>query len=417
MSATPVTTQPVSITPLTTTPTMHAMQVQIDQLIIQNQQMQALLNLPATSHANVMPLSSTASLINVGGTNYNPSALGLPATSPTATTSSTPQMGKTLVMSSQYTNLIPPLTSDLSTWAHKVRRVLKMRNVKLDDKSAAEIYVPMIMKALPGYLISAIPDDATIASTLDYLETFDDDGGILENLQADRMLKHKPSTTFLTLVNELLRTVEDMDLRAARITAWANMKVGYPHEIKMQLPSLDIRAFPKERQLKMLDNIYKQYAAKHPDLVPAIASLQVDRPVTYNQSFASDSSSSNAATTSAIDKLVNVVNALQTQVAEQKSAQQQVWNNRAAISNGNNVPRNSNTPNNSYNRQNNYQNNTANSNVNSQNNGQSRKMQFDNRPDKRVCYYHFFFAKLALKCDIDNCPMKHLLKVPQSVAR
>jgi hypothetical protein len=315
---------------------------------------------------------------------------------------------RTVVMSSQYTNLIPPITSDICSWAHKVRKVLKRRNVSMTADDAAEIYVPMIMKNLPGYLLSSIPDDADLETTLTYLETFEDEG-ILGSLTKERMLKTKPSTTFLTLVNELLQGSDpDMGLKTAKSTAWSNMKNNYPYEMSLGIPALGIKGAPTQAQLKQLDDTYKVYMTKHPEAV-----------TTVNATLAGPSDAR-------LDSLTHLVNALNTKIDNTPPRPAPITDyNRPSTSapnsfRPNNAPNNYNTGGNSF--RNSNPSYAQASTMPPRNNapvssGMSRKEKYDNRSDKRICYYHFWFAKLATKCDREDCPMKHLMRGPETVAR
>ena len=330
-----------------------------------------------------------------------------------------------MVMSgSHFTHLIPPLTANIGEWALKVRRVLEQKDIDFDSPDIAKMYVPFIMKNLPAYMLSSFKKNITLEEALVFLEKFDNRGGDLsERLARDKIMSDKPSLTYLMLVDEMQKKMPGMDLAGLKKVAWKDLKNGFPSIMRIYLPSFHIIDYPNESQLKELDDSWEQFELSAPTTPARVSAVSANTAVTPRQDNV------------ILDRLSELENRMRQDMSSLRLHVNAVTS-APVQTNANNAGRfyGQNNSNGFPNRATNYApatgaNGNFNRNFNANANQQSgfsgerklsRKEVFDNRADKRYCYYHFHFGKDAIKCDSEllNCPIKNqIATVPGRVAR
>jgi hypothetical protein len=360
-----------------------------------------------------------------------PVPAALPAThviAPPAT-----QQSQIIMSGSAFTHLIPPITANIGEWAVKVRRVLEQQNVDFNDPKAAQQYVPFVMRNLPAYMLKGFRKNISLEDALQVIEKFDNRGGDLaERLAADKTMKDKPSMTFLMLIDENSKKMPDMDLQHLYRVAWKDLKNGLPHLMRVLLPTYHIKSYPTDEQLIELDDSWEQHTkGTAPKIVSAVTHDHTGyNPVLdrlANLEHRSASASNDRTESLILDRLTNLENMVRNDMTTLRHQVNAVAT--AAVPVSSYVPQNVQTNarnNGGYSGASNYRGNSnyrsgnggGSSNTRGGNPRLSRKEQYDNRSDKRLCYYHFHFGKEGLKCDMPECPMKHLLsRLPDRVAR
>jgi hypothetical protein len=348
-----------------------------------------------------------------------------------------------LMSGSHFTHLIPPLTANIGEWATKVRRVLEQKDIDFNCPIVAKTYVPFVMKNLPAYMLSSFKKKITLHEALEFLEKFDNRGGDLsERLVRNKLMSDKPSLTYLMLIDEMQKKMPNMDLAHLKLVACKDLKNGFPSVMRIYLPTFHIVDYPNEAQLKELDDSWEEFELSNPDTAVRVSSVTEHIPA--NNLILDRLQDLESAMRQDMSNLRMQVNAVGTLPAPNRPPP--ITN--SANGNRPNYPQNTNYPRNNYpqnsgnnypqNSGNNYQQNTGNNYQNRGNNSRSfapqnaqnsgngnqpgrritRKEQYDNRTDKRYCYYHFHFGKDANKCDMPECPMKNIIApLPGRVAR
>jgi hypothetical protein len=323
-------------------------------------------------------------------------------------------------ISAYHSHLIPPLTTDIGAWAIKVRKLLILRNINLTDTAMSQAYMPLILKSLPSYIITYIPDNINLDSLLALLMRYNrtTGGDLADKLRREGTLPDIPSVVFMRLVEEAQRKTPTITRDGARLNAWASMKVALPLYMRSQIAMAGIREFPDDLMLHSLDGSWEEHLISNatprtsppstnpPIAVSAVNSTQAQEKSMYEME-------------SQMKLLINAVSDLKNTaiIASNTRMENHNGENGAQSQNGNRGS--SNGYSNSYNNYSRppyrpYQNSATNTfrggnygANNTQNSFKNRRQLFEERPDKRVCYYHFFYPKNAQKCNLDECPHKN----------